>query len=220
MQDIPHAQRGRVGQHDQAQAARGLVEVQLVLGGAVRDEGVVVAAQLAHHVAQGEDGSEDELGIVGGGGAGGCCCCRGVGRGGGARGQPGFGVDAFRWRWGGGLADCFLLGWMVSEGRDGRGRTGSSTVPVKDVERVDDHGGGGRGGPPGQRRVAPERVEVEGREDGERRDATETPTTAATTTTLRYHARARSIGMEWTADVGFLQIGTRSRRGMVAAGAD
>ena len=47
---------------------------------------------------------------------------------------------------------------------------GDVTVPVKDVERVDDHGGGGRGGPldddnDGSHRV---RVEVEGREDRER----------------------------------------------------
>lgn len=41
--------------------------MQLVLGGAVADEGVVVAAELAGHVAQGEDGAEDELGVVGGG---------------------------------------------------------------------------------------------------------------------------------------------------------
>lgn len=38
--------------------------MQLVLSGAVTDEGVVVAAELAHHVAQTEDGSEEELGVV------------------------------------------------------------------------------------------------------------------------------------------------------------
>ncbi len=39
--------------------------MQLVLGGAEGDEGVVVAAELAHHVAQAEDGAEDQLGVVG-----------------------------------------------------------------------------------------------------------------------------------------------------------
>jgi hypothetical protein len=45
--------------------------VQLVLARPVADEGVVVAAELAGHVAEGEDGSEDELGVVGAGGYGG-----------------------------------------------------------------------------------------------------------------------------------------------------
>jgi hypothetical protein len=39
--------------------------VQLVLRGAVADEGVVVTAELTRHVAQGEEGTEDELSVVG-----------------------------------------------------------------------------------------------------------------------------------------------------------
>ena len=68
MQDIPHAHRARVGQHDEAQIRRCLVKVHLVVAGAIADKGVVLPAELAHHVAQGEDGAEDELGVVRGGG--------------------------------------------------------------------------------------------------------------------------------------------------------
>ncbi|ROW12810.1 hypothetical protein VMCG_00780 [Cytospora schulzeri] len=64
VQDIPHAHGGRVGQHDEAQVGGGLVVVHAVLPGAVADEGVVLAAQLADYVAQAEDGAEDELGVV------------------------------------------------------------------------------------------------------------------------------------------------------------
>lgn len=64
MQHVPHAHAGRVGEQHKAQVRRRLVKVQLVLGGPVRDEGVVVPAELTHHVAQREDGSKDELGVV------------------------------------------------------------------------------------------------------------------------------------------------------------
>ena len=67
MQHVPHAQGARVGQQHEAEVAGRLVEVQLVLRGAVADEGVVVAAELARHVAQREDGAEDQLGVVGAG---------------------------------------------------------------------------------------------------------------------------------------------------------
>lgn len=66
MQDVAHAGGAGLGQEGEAQVGRGLVVVQLVLGGAVADEGVVVAAELARHVAQGEDGAKDELGVVAG----------------------------------------------------------------------------------------------------------------------------------------------------------
>lgn len=65
MQHVAHARRGRVGQENEAQVGGRLVKVQLVLPRAVADEGVVVAAELARHVAQREDGAEDELGVVG-----------------------------------------------------------------------------------------------------------------------------------------------------------
>lgn len=68
MQHIAHAHGAGIREEDEAQVRGGLVEVQLVLGGAVADEGVVVAAELADHVAQGEYGAEDELSIVAGGG--------------------------------------------------------------------------------------------------------------------------------------------------------
>lgn len=91
MQHIPHAGRARVGKHDEAEVGGRLVEVQLVLPRAVADEGVVVTAELADHVAEGEDGSEDELGVVRGGGQ--------DGRGSGALGgHPRLDVDAFGWK--------------------------------------------------------------------------------------------------------------------------
>lgn len=71
MQHIPHARRRGIGNHDEAKIRGRLVKVQLVLARPVADEGVVVAAELAGHVAEGEDGSEDELGVVGAGGYGG-----------------------------------------------------------------------------------------------------------------------------------------------------
>lgn len=64
MQHIPHAGRRGIGNHDEAQVGGRLVKVQLVLARPVADEGVVVAAELAGHVAEGEDGAKDELGIV------------------------------------------------------------------------------------------------------------------------------------------------------------
>lgn len=64
MQHIPHAGRRSIGNHDEAQVGGRLVKVQLVLARPVADEGVVVAAELAGHVAEGEDGAKDELGIV------------------------------------------------------------------------------------------------------------------------------------------------------------
>lgn len=64
MEDVAHAEGAGLGQQGEAQVRGRLVVVQLVVGGAEGDEGVVVAAQLAHHVAQAEDGAEDELGVV------------------------------------------------------------------------------------------------------------------------------------------------------------
>lgn len=59
-----------------------------VLAGAVADEGIVLAAELADNVAQTKDGTENELGVVGsagdlfrGGPVGGCRCFAGGGRG-------------------------------------------------------------------------------------------------------------------------------------------
>lgn len=52
MQNIPHAQGAGLGQKGEAQVGGGLVVVELVVGGAVGEEGVVVAAELAHHIAQ------------------------------------------------------------------------------------------------------------------------------------------------------------------------
>lgn len=68
MQHIPHARRRGICNHDEAKVGGRLVEVQLVLARPVADEGVVVAAELAGHVAEGEDGSEDELGVIRAGG--------------------------------------------------------------------------------------------------------------------------------------------------------
>lgn len=64
VQHVAHARRGRVGQEDESQVGRRLVVVQLVLARAEADKGVVVAAELACHVAEREDGAEDELGVV------------------------------------------------------------------------------------------------------------------------------------------------------------
>lgn len=64
VQDVAHARRGRVGQQNEPQVGGGLVKVQLVLPRPVADEGVVVAAELARHVPQGEDGAEYELRVV------------------------------------------------------------------------------------------------------------------------------------------------------------
>lgn len=52
--------------------------MQLVLGCAVADKCVVIAAELANHVAEGEDSAEEELCVVGGchGGCGFGACRR------------------------------------------------------------------------------------------------------------------------------------------------
>lgn len=71
MQHIPHARRRGIRYHDKAKVGGRLVEMQLVLARAVADKGIVVAAELAGHVAEGEDGSEDELGVIRAGGYGG-----------------------------------------------------------------------------------------------------------------------------------------------------
>lgn len=65
MQDIAHAHGGGIRQHDKSQIGRCLVVVHAVLAGAVADEGIVFAAQLADNVAQTKDGTKDELGVVG-----------------------------------------------------------------------------------------------------------------------------------------------------------
>jgi len=138
MQHVAHARRGRVGQHDEPQIARRLVVVQFVLPRAVADEGVVVAAQLAHHVAQREDGAEDQLGVVPGLGA-----CR-----------PS--VRASSDDMSGGVGGRRVGTGGCGCGRDGRGgcrrkpalRIDALRVPVEDVEGEDGHfrdGGPGRG---------------------------------------------------------------------------
>lgn len=101
-----------VGQHDELHARGGLVVVQLVFAGAVGEEGVVLAAQLLHHVAEREDQAEDQLLVVGVLGAlgGGLVAMGGVeggggrgrawllgGGGGGALGSPAARVDALGW---------------------------------------------------------------------------------------------------------------------------
>lgn len=105
MQDIPHAHGGGIRQHDKPQVGGCLVVVHAVLAGAVADEGIILAAELAHDVAQTEDGAKDELGIVGGAGdlfGGGAVGGRRWfaghgGRRGGLRGwEPVLGVDALR----------------------------------------------------------------------------------------------------------------------------
>jgi len=52
--------------HDEPQISERLVVVKLVVFRPVRDEAVVVAAELADYVAQGEYGPENELRIVAG----------------------------------------------------------------------------------------------------------------------------------------------------------
>jgi hypothetical protein len=54
-----------VCEHDKLHACRRLVVVQFVFAGTIREEGVVVAAELGDHVAQGEDEAKHELLIVG-----------------------------------------------------------------------------------------------------------------------------------------------------------
>lgn len=105
MQHIPHTRRRRIRQHHKAQVSRRLVKVQLVLSRAVADKGVVVAAELARHVAQRKDGAKDELCVVGRcrgrprvvlvAGWWWLCGAAGAWAGDGWR-EPGFCVDAFR----------------------------------------------------------------------------------------------------------------------------
>lgn len=64
MQHIAHTHGGRVGEEDEAQVRRRLIVVQPVLPRAERNKGVIFAAELAHNVAQGKDGAEDELGVI------------------------------------------------------------------------------------------------------------------------------------------------------------
>lgn len=65
MQHGPHALGVGIGQEDESEIGGGLEEVQLVLPGRVAGECVFRAADLADHVAEREDGAEDELGVVG-----------------------------------------------------------------------------------------------------------------------------------------------------------
>lgn len=114
MQHGAHVADARVRQQDQFELGRGFEVVQFVLGGAVGEELVGGAAELADHAAEGEDGAEDEFGVVfefegafggdgeGGfwGGGGGGVVEEGVAggvAGGGGRGGPALGVDAFGW---------------------------------------------------------------------------------------------------------------------------
>lgn len=64
VEDVAHAEGAGLGEHGEAEVGRGLVVVELVVLGAERDEGVVLAAQLADHVAQAEDRAEDQLCVV------------------------------------------------------------------------------------------------------------------------------------------------------------
>lgn len=143
MQVGPQIIQLRVCEHDELHAGGSLVVVQLVVAGAVREEGVVLAAELGDHVAQGEDEAEDELLVVGGAGAGGGCGGGGwVGR----RGEGGRG-GAGAWGLGGGCsgrpaARVDALGWggVVSAVGEGRGCRRGRTVAVEDVEGVEHHG--------------------------------------------------------------------------------
>lgn len=102
MQDIPHTGGVRLGQHSESQITRRFVVVQLVLASSEADECIVVAAQLAHHVAQREYGTEDQLGIVAGSSRGilrllGCECRGGLIGGESRRGDPEFRIYTLRW---------------------------------------------------------------------------------------------------------------------------
>lgn len=146
MKHIPHAHGRGIRQEDKAQVGRRLVVMQTVLPGSVANESVVLAAQLADHVPQTEDGTEYELGVILGAGScleGGCCGLgpiggdwagtAGVGDGRGElrRGKPCFGVDAL------GCECQWCLLWTRWKGSVGS----VPTVPVKDVKRVDHHDG-------------------------------------------------------------------------------
>ena len=66
MKYIPHTHGPSIRQENKSQIGRRLVKVKLVVRGPVAYEGVIVTAELADHVAQREDGSENELCVVGG----------------------------------------------------------------------------------------------------------------------------------------------------------
>lgn len=53
-----------VGEHDKLQPRGRLIVVELVFAGAVAEEGIVLAAELVRHVAEGEDQAEDELRVI------------------------------------------------------------------------------------------------------------------------------------------------------------
>jgi hypothetical protein len=59
-----HVAHARVGEHDELELCGRLKVMHLVLARAIRQERIVVPAQLADNAAQREDGSEDELGVV------------------------------------------------------------------------------------------------------------------------------------------------------------
>ena len=67
MQHVPHIRRPHIRQHDKLDTRRRLVVMQLILARPIRDEGVVLPPELAHHVPQREDRAEDEFGVVLGG---------------------------------------------------------------------------------------------------------------------------------------------------------
>ena len=83
MQHRPHGSRPGVREKHEFQLRGRLEVVQFVLGRAVGEEGVVLAAELSDETAEREDGAEDEFGVVGGFGLGaegrGCCGGRGGG---------------------------------------------------------------------------------------------------------------------------------------------
>lgn len=64
MQHIPHVQRLRIRQHHKLDTRRRLIVMQLVLSRPIRNEAIIWTSQLANHIPQREDRSEDELRIV------------------------------------------------------------------------------------------------------------------------------------------------------------
>ena len=131
VKDGSHVAHPGVGQQDEFQLGRRLEVMQLVLAGAVREELVVLPAQLTHHASEGEDGAEDEFGIV----FRFQCSPRGgrhvssiAGRCGGGVVSPALAVDALGWR-------QSVMARGVQLGGIGLGLT----VAVEDVEGVDGH---------------------------------------------------------------------------------
>lgn len=108
MQDNPQTIRLRVGHHDKLQTRGRLVIVQFVVPGPVGDEIVLRSSELPNHVSKGEDGAEDEFGVVFGTQGEGLGSdvreavelrlLRGGGGGGSGTRDPFFLVDAVRWR--------------------------------------------------------------------------------------------------------------------------